>query len=365
MYPQQRIRVCRKKPQKRVKKVIRPRRKKAVKAVKSTKKLDRTQPYKSSKSTKKLDRSQPYKSSRSSPKSVLKTIHFDPRGDHAKTYKSFAQSRDTRYCNMSHHTLMDLGHTMGISYELDRAANNRGKKNFCEVLTEYFPVNCLKGWRITNFLGAGTFGFVFSIRSGTSRRGALKVVKDEANFSVAKEIAMQKRFHKLGMSPPVIDHCSYTPKGGERVHFILMERIDGVIDSFLQKRAPSNLLDTMVDRLFQIIQKMEKENLTHGDFHTENIGFVYKRANTPGNIQIIDHGMSSDKGSNPELEVVQFLRTIESRYSPRMDSQNRKLVKARVHKLACEKFGLKIPKTLNALESRFVNLRRKLYILRK
>lgn len=290
-----------------------------------------------------------------------KTIHFDPRGLDAPVYNSNAHSKSHAYCNMTHRNIIGLGHTMGITYQLEKAVDNRGKKSLCEVLNDFFPVRCLKGWRITNFLGAGSFGYVFSTRNSKNERGALKIVRDEANFSVDKEIVMQKKYHKLGLSPGIIDHCSYLPKGGDRIHFIIMERIDGVIDDFLQKKSHHKLLETLMDRLFQIIKKMHVNKITHGDFHSENIGFLYRRGDNPGTIQVIDHGMSTDKGSSPELELVQFMRTIEPRYSPKMNSDNRKFIKTRAHYMAKKMFNITLPKTLAGLENKFVTLRRKLY----
>ena len=295
-----------------------------------------------------------------------KTIHFDPRGLSAPAFNSMAHSKSTTYCKLSHRNMMDLGHTFGVSYKLEKAMEERGKRSLCEVLSDFFPVNCLKGWRITNFLGAGSFGFVFSIRNGQNKRGALKIVRDEANFSVDKEIEMQKKYYKLGMSPNVIDHCSYKPpRGGDRVHFILMERIDGVIDNFLMNKSHHKLLDTLVDRLFQIIKKMKDNNLTHGDFHSENIGFVFRRGDNPGKIMVIDHGMSTGNGYNTELELVQFMRTIESRYSPKMNADNRKFIKQKVTEMAKSMFNITLPRSLGGLENRFVTLRRKLYAQRK
>jgi len=295
-----------------------------------------------------------------------KTIHFDPRGLSAPAINSHAHSKSATYCKLTHRNMMELGHTFGVSFKLEKAIEERGKRSLCEVLSDFFPVECLKGWRITSFLGAGSFGYVFSIRNSHNKRGVLKIVRDEANFSVDKEIVVQKKFHELGLSPGVIDHCSYKPpRGGDRVHFILMERIDGVIDNFLMKKSHHKLLDTLVDRLFQIIKKMKDKNLTHGDFHSENIGFVYRRGDNPGTIQIIDHGMSIENGSNPELELVQFMRTIESRYSPKMNPDNRKFIKQKVHAMSKSMFNINLPKSLNGLENRFITLRRKLYQMRK
>ena len=382
MLPPRRMRACRRKikparkpARKPAKRVIRPRKAKKVRKVVKKRKITPRKRKSKKKPVKRVKRVTIRAKSNSKTAKYAgiphrahhhKTIHFDPRGLSAPAFNSMAHSKSTTYCKLSHRNMMDLGHTFGVSYKLEKAMEERGKRSLCEVLSDFFPVNCLKGWRITNFLGAGSFGFVFSIRNGHNKRGALKIVRDEANFSVDKEIDMQKKFHKLGMSPNVIDHCSYKPpRGGDRVHFILMERIDGVIDNFLMKKSHHKLLETLVDRLFQIIKKMKDNNLTHGDFHSENIGFVFRRGDNPGNIQIIDHGMSTGNGHNTELELVQFMRTIESRYSPKMNADNRKFIKQKVTEMAKSMFNITLPRSLGGLENKFVNLRRKLHKQRK
>ena len=361
-------RVAKKVKKPRKKRVIRPRKRRVGKRVRRVKKVKKVKKVKDmeTQTEKHVTFSKTHSLGIPHRAHHHKTIHFDPRGLSAPAHKSHAHSKSTTYCKLTHRNMMELGHTFGVSYKLEKAIEERGKRSLCEVLSDFFPVQCLKGWRITNFLGAGSFGYVFSIRNSHNKRGALKIVRDEANFSVDKEIIVQKKFHDLGLSPGVIDHCSYKPpRGGDRVHFILMERIDGVIDNFLMKKSHHKLLDTLVDRLFQIIKKMKDKNLTHGDFHSENIGFVYRRGDNPGTIQIIDHGMSIENGSNPELELVQFMRTIESRYSPKMNPDNRKFIKQKVHAMSKSMFNINLPKSLNGLENRFITLRRKLYQKRK
>lgn len=378
MLPRRRMRACRKKackkelkqkaqvirPKKRVKQVehrrkqIQVRKPKKIKKVKKVKKVTKAKTKaKTIPATSRICRRNGYLYT----SCRRKTISFDPRGKSAPAFESMGQSKSTTYCKLAARVLMDLGHIMGVSYQLERAINERGKKSLCDVLGTFFPVDCMKGWRITNFLGAGSFGFVFSIRDYNNKRGALKIVRDEANFSVKKEIEMQNKFNDLKLSPDVLDHCSFKPRNGGRVHFIIMERIDGVIDNFLQRKSHRPLLNTLIERLFQIIQTMDRNKFTHGDFHTENIGYVYRRGDNPGRIQIIDHGMSSCTGSTPELEVVQLLRTLDSRYCPKIHPANQKFVQDKVRDLAWKRFKLKPPRSIGGLENRFVQLRRKLY----
>lgn len=178
------------------------------------------------------------------------------------------------------------------------------KKEPCKTLQAFFPKKCLpKGWRITNVLGAGSFGFVFSTRGPGNERGALKVMKEDKDVDVAHETRIGIRFHGLGLGPEIKSHCTFKPKGGVTIHLIHMSRIDSTIAKYLSVDRTGSQIENIVDKLFKAISTMEENGITHGDFHFGNIGF--KNNNT---LQIIDFGFSTDKVAMPIVDIYQLIR---------------------------------------------------------
>ena len=102
----------------------------------------------------------------------------------------------------------------------------------------------------------------------------------------------------------------------------------------LQEIQPTWMLDFIGSAIVQIIKKLDMENLTHGDLHWGNIGFQYLTSQSKTALDqydvvqdgvivfqlapmIIDFGFASDKCSNPELELLQLMRSSSSEYGIR------------------------------------------------
>ena len=178
------------------------------------------------------------------------------------------------------------------------------QKEPCKTLQSFFPKKCIpKEWRITNVLGAGSFGFVFSTRGPGNERGALKVMKEDRDVDVEHETRIGIKFHGLGLGPEIKSHCTFKPKGGVTIHLIHMSRIDTTVEKYLAVDRTDAQIENVVDKLFKAISTMEENGITHGDFHFGNIGF--KNNNT---LQIIDFGFSTDKVSMPILDIYQLIR---------------------------------------------------------
>lgn len=288
-------------------------------------------------------------------------INFDPRGSKAKAFVSKAKSKRKEYCGLTDDVIKHLAYEKEMGPKLSENMGNRGTKTKCQVLKEYLPEGFLQDWRITKFIGIGSSGTVLSTRGPHNQRGALKIVRKKLS-DVKKELRMQKKFHKLDLGPGILKHVSFKPEGSRKtIHLIHMERIDGTIATYLEKPVSKTQLKKFMDRFMRIIKIMLDNNVTHGDLHSENIGFVYNRGEKVGKIQINDYAISRDKYSNAELSMIQFLRVNHRLIQPDMNPDNRKFVNKYLRQQAKKIYGIKFPRGLNGITNRVVELRENMY----
>ncbi len=288
------------------------------------------------------------------------TFQFNARGDDAPYFKSAIVSRNPLFCDIPSYVIKALGHMLSASYELDRMLHDNKHMSHCDIINSLLPMSCMKGWRLTKFLGEGIAGYVFGSRHrNTHETGALKIQVAEKGHTMMDEVNTHKKFAAVGLSPKIHSYCS-TKKFGKEIFVLNMARIDTVLDHWLRTSRPNSVIDTLVERIFEMIDVMDKNNLTHGDLHSDNIGFVFKRKGSPGKIQILDHGFATTKFSFPEIEIVQFIRTLHKVFSPRVHARTSTYLRDRCISEAKRIYGLRIPKGLNSLDSEFSRLRNKL-----
>ena len=233
--------------------------------------------------------------------------------------------------------------------------------SLCDLIAQLLPCTCLKEWRITKFLGEGADAYVFGCRSRkTNRSGALKIqLVPRTTEGIAKEVRAHNKFSEIGLSPPILSRSTLI-KNRRKLFFLNMDRIDGTLYNWLSQRRSKKALNLLVEKLFAIIAVMRRKGITHGDLHSENIGFIFTRASAPGRIQIIDHRYASTKGALTELEIVQFMRTLHACYSPDFPTDTRHHLLDRCQAEARRIYGYDISRSLQYLDSRFGTLRRKL-----
>ena len=242
--------------------------------------------------------------------------------------------------------------TMGVYDSLAKVK----KHSPCLTLGHFFPKKCLpKGWKITGILGHGSFGFVFSTIGPKNERGALKVIKDDDDDGseeeeIQREITFNKIFHSLELSPKYMNHCKFSPERGVILHTIHMGRIDSTVGEYLNKELTSEEIDNLVEKIFELLVKMEKNYVTHGDFHPGNIGLTKNRNGVPGKMQLIDFGFSSIRKFTPKLDIVQLLRV--NMYFGDHSDRVRNEFDTKVRRMASEKYFLDdIPTDLQKLSS--------------
>lgn len=279
----------------------------------------------------------------------------------SRPFKSCPRSRSTTFCDVPYEIVTEIAALVDAEKEMHKLAWECPKASLCEILTRILPAKCIRSWRITKFLGEGSVGYVFGCRCKTSSKtGALKIQKIGRNDHPANEIKLHKKFSKLGLSPDMHSHCTLV-KNRRTLSLLNMDRIDTTLTQWLQKKRTKKVLNTLVDRIFHILAVMRRKGVTHGDLHSDNIGFVYKRTTTePGRIQFIDHSYATTKGAITELEIVQFMRTLHRDFSPEIHGESRPYILQRCQDEAARIYGISVSRSLTWLDDRFSTLRGRL-----
>lgn len=285
---------------------------------------------------------------------------FNAKGVKAAPYRSRHRSRNARFCDVPTNVVLTVADLFNVKKKLMTIALDWPDATNCDLLSAALPSKCMRGWRITRFLGRGQFGFVFGTRENKgSKTGALKIQLKGRTSKMQNEIEAHKKFSKLGLSPTIHCHC-LTARTRRSVFFVNMSRIDTTLEWWLQTKRSKQMINLFLEKLFGILEVMRKERITHGDMHLGNIGFVFKRQHTPGRIQLLDHGFASTKGALTELELVQFIRTLHRRFMPRGHRQTIDYLVQRCRVEAMIRYGIRLCKSGTSLDKRFEFLRRKL-----
>ena len=130
-----------------------------------------------------------------------------------------------------------------------------------------------------------------------------------------KEIEMGKIFQKLGIgckiyrSEVLLDSNKNYSAG-----LIELEKLDGILSDILVKKLSQEQLDDIISQIVKIIKINQKNGITHGDLHFDNIG--YKRiSNKKIKLYLIDFGFSCclfSKYFSMRLEMIQVMRSLFS-----------------------------------------------------
>ena len=275
-------------------------------------------------------------------------IAFNARGNNALPFRSCQKSAVPNFCDIPDQRMDNFLRMFNLDKKGIGLKKQCPWETNCDIISRILPAKCMRGWKITRYLGKGAYGQVFGARS-SSKTGALKIQHYRNKSSLNKEIKSQKQFFKMGLSPEIHSYCTID-RGGHRISFLNMGRIDTTLEHWLEEKRPNEMLDLLVERLFQILDVMRKKGVTHGDFHAGNIGFVFKREGAPGKIQLLDHGWSSTKGAMTGIELVQLMRTLHNYYMPQAIKSNLSFLLRRCQKEAKRRYGLQISQSLDTLD---------------
>jgi tRNA A-37 threonylcarbamoyl transferase component Bud32 len=174
-----------------------------------------------------------------------------------------------------------------------------------------------EGYSVSALLGKGAFGTTYSICKDQFACMAVKIIKlKKGKSELVNEINMQNKFNAKGLAPAIIGKPIFYNHDGQQWGIVTMAQIDGVLDKLLEEDLTHASLDDILLGFLSLVARMKNLGLAHRDAHSGNISYNYRRdafGHLTVELSIIDFGFSSTKGSQSELEIIQFLRTLSMR----------------------------------------------------
>jgi hypothetical protein len=242
-----------------------------------------------------------------------------------------------------------------------------------------------QGHHVVKKIGEGSFGVALLTANGPFERLVVKlqVVQDVCQFQ--HEVEMGRKFAAAGLAPKILDVKQWTHRG-KHIAAIVMNKIDGILEDLLKHKQSDQVLNQILFWVVDSMKRMCAAKLTHGDMHAGNIGFtleidiadasadekddteyVPKDDEETDTIELrgsrfvlkptlIDFGWSTAGQCNPELELIQFLRTSSRRYNDKMPSSNENYLQSNLYQMYHNNYNKKLRNSQNAFEDEWGKL---------
>lgn len=188
------------------------------------------------------------------------------------------------------------------------------------------------------YIHSGKYGTIMTAvrKNAPDTIVALKFNADASE--AATEAKAHQYFFKTNLTVPIIENIEGFSGPKQRPVFLtVMDRIDGTMSTWLHAYHDQNELAAMWKQIVKILQVMQAHNLTHGDLHWGNIGYVAKTVpikptggvfrgksqSAPAQLErmvLIDFGRSNWAFSDPLQDLAQLMRVcaLNMQSSPRV-----------------------------------------------
>jgi tRNA A-37 threonylcarbamoyl transferase component Bud32 len=180
-----------------------------------------------------------------------------------------------------------------------------------------------------NILGQGKFAVVVELCANPALPQVVVVkIATQQNMPLRKEFMMQAKFARVGLAPtPIAAYATYLP-------FFVMGKVNGTISQLLKQPLSDPDLDEIIEQSVQLLLRMCDHNMTHGDLHFANIGYMMKDSGERIYL-CIDFG-GAMVGCDPEIDLLQLLRdTFSSSYK----RHNTIYLRQRLHRIYESNYG--------------------------
>ncbi len=218
----------------------------------------------------------------------------------------------------------------GVTVTTQRNTQDFIELNRDELMEDIFPMNrtakfavkmigkarCLQGYEYVSFLGSGVGGVACAVR----KDGIEKVVKvmtySEASL---KEVTNLREFQRRGIGVKYIDHCSIKLGSMKKQYIlILMEKLDGTLFDLIKNNTSldQRILQSIGDQLIDLIRKMRKYKISHGDMHVANIGYIWEdEQHSSIKLKLLDMGLSDIEQSLTDRDIMRLTSSFFERQS--------------------------------------------------
>jgi hypothetical protein len=200
--------------------------------------------------------------------------------------------------------------------ETGREFNKSSPSEICEKFDLFLSgISCLKSWKMTKLLGAGTIGTVFGVceHGSSGKCGAIKIQNISSGTqedSFLNEIEVQK---ELGENAPhIFGDCVFFYKS-VKYAAIVMEQLDTTFDEWLSNKRTIDELDNMNKQLEYLFEYLRDHKITHGDTALFNIGIVSRHQN-PEKLIFLDFDRGSTNIYSPKVDALRIFTEFIERY---------------------------------------------------
>jgi tRNA A-37 threonylcarbamoyl transferase component Bud32 len=192
-------------------------------------------------------------------------------------------------------------------------------------------ITCAGEYEIGDLIHSGAFGSAYTLYdkyyASDKVMKIIKFFKKNSREYFLHEVRMQKIFSRYNLAPVVHDMCIFTDYD-TTYGTIIMDKVEGTLDSLLVNMVSTQLLNSIIDSLYELLNLLCEYDLTHGDFHVGNIGY---KLDINGDIKLIliDFGYScciKAYKCDTQLELAQLIRSIYTSSAREMYTGNKNYI---------------------------------------
>ena len=182
----------------------------------------------------------------------------------------------------------------------------------CKYIDDLVPK--FLGNNINGFISHGKYGIVLSSEY-EKKKSVVKLMTDPQNtfISVQNEFYIGKTFNSIGIGPEMYNYGYKIIEDSIILHFISMSMVDFeyTLKSYFQEEdRTENEINSVLEKVFDILEVLRDNNLVHGDLHLSNIVLFNNKE-----VTLVDFGMSTKCKTFYVVDAIRFIRANHLRVS--------------------------------------------------